>query len=189
MKRRLYLIVTALILFTAHTGLCGEGVSVDAHTNTMDMRKLFNAIGATLDTRCLDSAVVSGSATPQDIAWSNAFDYAIGNRLYSVSSNAQYDLSAVAPGVSISNATCALAVFHVDNAGVVNATKGRSVTWSSNATAPYPDALPPNVCPFGAVKIVNASGQDFALGSTHFNATGVTSTFEDLSALPSLALD
>lgn len=189
MKRGLYLIAAVLIILAAQSALCGEGVSVSDHTSNMDQRKLFNAVGQTLDTRCLDTAGVTNSTTPQDLSWTDEFDYVIDNRLHSLAADAQYDLSAATPDVSVKNATCRIVVFHADADGTVNATAGSEVPWFTNATASYPASLPEQSCAFGAVKIINSSGQNFELGTTSFNASGVTSIFEDLSALPSLSLD
>lgn len=185
---RATLVSILVLLLAAMPQFAGaEGVSVDEHTTSMDQRIILYAVADTLDTRCLGSAGLTNSTGP-DVGWSRAFDYLIGNRIHSLAADTTYDLSAVSPGISLANATSARVVFHVDADGTVNATAGQPVPWTQNASAPYPDSLAEDFCPFGAVSIVNTSNSDFQLGTTNFNSTGINALFEDLSALPSRAI-
>jgi hypothetical protein len=44
--------------------------------------------------------------------------------------------------------------------------------------------VPNGLTPFGYIKVVNASGANFVIGTTLFDAAGVTSTFVDVAMLP-----
>jgi hypothetical protein len=187
MTRATLISILFLLLVSLPQIAGAEGVSVDEHTTSMDQRIILHAVADTLDTRCLGSAGLTNSTGP-DVGWSRAFDYLLGNRIHRLAADATYDLSAVSPGISLANATSARVVFHVDAEGTVNATAGKAVPWTQNASAPYPDSLAEGFCPFGAVRLVNTSDSDFQLGTTNFNAPGISAVFEDLSALPSQAI-
>ncbi len=157
-------------------------VSISGHTTNMDGRTLFTAVGDTLDTRCFTYA--NATASTADLAWSNQLVYAVGNVLHTKDAGSS-DLSSLATWPKQSNATARRYVFHVDAAGTVNATAGPET--AADADSAYP-TLGETVCPFAAVKVVTTQAAQFTLGTTNFAASGVTSTFENLSALPSQAL-
>lgn len=54
---------------------------------------------------------------------------------------------------------------------------------TTGSAVPYP-STPPGWCPFGAIKVDNASGSNFVLGTTALDASGITDTYYNLSVSP-----
>lgn len=48
--------------------------------------------------------------------------------------------------------------------------------------------LPAGYAPFGGITVVNASGSAFTIGTTDFDATGITTTFKSLMTIPTRAV-
>jgi len=65
----------------------------------------------------------------------------------------------------------------INSAGTYEAYKGED-----DVTTVLP-SVPNDVCPFGLIKVVNATNV-FTMGTTNYDASGVTSTFTNISVMP-----
>ena len=58
---------------------------------------------------------------------------------------------------------------------------------SQGDDADWPN-VPTGYAPFGGIKVVNASGADFTIGTTALDASGITDTYYDLGFVPPRAI-
>lgn len=143
-----------------------------ADCNHAPLRSLFN--------RSLASGLLVIDTDANDIKTTVAIPFVIDGVLYSKA--AFTGLNATITGAdddSTSQAagTTCYYVYCLDASGNVECYKG------VDDVAKYP-AIPDNRAPFGVAKIVNATNA-FTLGTTDYNAAGVTTTWTNVSHVPS----
>lgn len=144
----------------------------------MDQLALSNFTG------CLSKAGlgIAGTADRVKITAPNGagVDYAINGIAYHAADADNVDTGAAA--VQAADTTC-LYLIQLDSAGALSVNKGNEVltadlgTSGGNCQWPLPDA---NNCPIGGVKVVTVA-VTFTLGTTNFDAAGVTETWYDFA--------
>ena len=116
------------------------------------------------------------------------YNYAINGLVYTDTSgdgDVKFDGNTVTSGYTVIFLVC------VNAAGTISVVKGTEVA-NADITAgtkvlhwPVPTA---NTCPIGAVKIKNASSSVFTGGTTHLDATDITSTCYNFFTIPEAPL-
>ncbi len=152
-----------------------------------------NTLRQLLGTFCAGKVGFSVDANANDVQTTAAASYFIGGVGYTLAIDAAIDISA-----EISDLPDALAtgytqvfIFEVDASGNYTVSAGEQVltaditAGTKSADVPAPSSA--SVCPFGMLKVVNASGSNFVLGTTSTAASGVTSTFKDICRVPASA--
>lgn len=152
------------------------------HYGLADVRhqSLRNCVG----NRCMNVPVTALEADDKnDIQTTNAIVYSIGGLNYSATALADENVTCADyygdTAVQAAGTTCYYAIC-IDAAGAVTAYKGKD-----DETTDLP-GHPADKCCFAVLKVVTV-GVTFTLGTTDFDATGVTSTFTDVSFLPASA--
>jgi hypothetical protein len=69
----------------------------------------------------------------------------------------------------------------VNAAGTIKVIQGTAVATAATCVCP---TCPEGYAPFGAIKVANASGSDFTLGTTSLATASVTDSYFDLSMVP-----
>lgn len=139
-------------------------------------RALRNAIG-----NCLanDPNMVIGSGTTSAIDY-DAFDYTIGGRWYEQVAGTDEALTVLdyygSTSTQAAGTTCWYAIV-IDAAGTEYAIKGK------DDETTRPPAIPDGYALMGLIKIVTV-GVTFTIGTTGFDASGVTDTFYSYRHLP-----
>lgn len=113
-----------------------------------------------------------------DAKTASTIAFCIGGKFYSLAAQATLDLSALAPG-TIATGKSAGVFFFVTAAGTVSATL---VAEDANGAIACPDFGATKVC-FGSVKIANASGSTFTVGTTALDISKVTTTYSDYNLI------
>lgn len=149
-------------------------------------RTLWTFVADTLDTHAM--AASGAAASLAELVIATAFSVVIDNVFYTCA-NATYDISAMGNNGTITAqpvSTYCRYVFTLDTDEDVDVFPGE--TAASAALAAYP-SVDEGVCPFASVLVATDSTATFTLGTTNFAGAGATSTFEDLYALPTQAID
>lgn len=124
--------------------------------------------------------LVIGSGTTSAVDY-DAFDFTIGGRCYEQAAGTDEALTVLDyygdSVVQAAETTC-FYVICVNASGVEYAIKGKD-----NETTNLP-GIPDGYCPIGLIKIVTAAGYTFTIGTTGFDATGITDTFYDYTIMP-----
>jgi len=139
-------------------------------------------------TMCLSKAGLGIGSTPAElsIAAPNGagVDYAINGVMYHLADDATVAVTAAAAQAALT--TCIYLVC-LDSSGTLSTVKGTAVTTADITSGKTPLTFPQptaNTCPIGYVKVVTASGYTFTAATTDFDATGITSTYTDILAVP-----
>jgi hypothetical protein len=124
----------------------------------------------------------------EDVETTADFAYAINGLVYTCTSDdgdVKFDNNTVTAGYTALFLAC------INAAGTITVVKGTEVA-NADITAgtkvlhwPVPTA---NTCPIGAVKIKNASSSVFTGGTTHLDATDITSTCYNFFTIPEAPL-
>lgn len=119
-----------------------------------------------------------------------AVDYSIAGVMYQLAITAEIDLSALSciteTGAADTltaqvTATDRAYLLVLNAAGTVKIIQGTAVATGGTCGVP---GCPESYAPFAALKVANASGSDFTLGTTALNAANVTTTYVDVSLAP-----
>jgi len=150
----------------AHYGL--GGVNHRALRNLIGNRPL-NYVG-----------LVIGSGTTSAVDY-DAFDFIVGGRCYEQAAGTDEALTVLDyygdTATQAAGTTC-FYVICVNASGVEYAVKGKDDETTS------PPGIPDGYCPIGIIKIATAAGYTFTIGTTAFDATGITDTFYDYVHIP-----
>lgn len=118
-------------------------------------------------------------------------DYCINGILYHKADTASIAVTAASEQPAL---TACIYLACLNSSGTLSTVKGveKAVDSSGNLTSgsktlPWP-AIPSDVCAIGAAKVVTDSTHTFIAGTTAFNATGITTTYYDLFAMPTTPL-
>ena len=142
-----------------------------------------------LGTRCMANPGLSIDANTNDVETDNAIIYSISGLIYALAAQAAIDISTLTGtgvGKSVANLYTQLFVFEVNAAGTITVNAGDAVL-TADITAGtkirhVPDPSSANVCPIGAVLIVNTSGAAFVFGTT--TGMGTYATFYQFAVTP-----
>lgn len=119
-----------------------------------------------------------------------AVDYSIAGVMYQLAITAEIDLSALSciteTGAADTltaqvTATDRAYLLVLNAAGTAKIIQGTAVATGGTCVCP---GCPESYAPFAALKVANASGSDFTLGTTALNAANVTTTYVDVSLAP-----
>lgn len=128
----------------------------------------------------------------ENVLTTAAVDYSIDGVMYQLAITAEMDLSALTvldqdTGATLTAVTAQATGY--DRAYLLALTSGGSVriiqgtAVAHGATVPCP-ACPPTLAPFGVIKVANATGSNFTLGTTALNTGSLTVTYSDVSLAP-----
>jgi len=146
-------------------------------------------------TKCLAAAGFSIDANANDVQTAADVDYMIGGILYSYATDAAIDISVelatdIADFTDIPDGYTAVFVFTIEADGTLHVYSSDHFA-NADVTAGTVDVEIDSSlidlsseCPFGAVKVKNASGSDFVFGTTSLATSGVTDTYYDLAVVP-----
>ncbi len=139
-------------------------------------------------TMCLSKAGLAIGSTPAQVSTAApngaGIDFAIDGILYHFVDDATAPISAAAVQAALT--TC-LYLVQLNAAGTLSTVKGTAVNTAALAAGsailkiPTPTALN---CPIGLLKVVCALTATFTAATTDLDATNVTTTYQDLMALP-----
>ncbi len=131
----------------------------------------------------------------ENVKTTAAVPFSIGGVMYSLAATAEFDLSALGVIDRKTGAVSAIAaqatgtsqiyLLAVNRSGAAKIIPGEVVSTAAitaGTATLYCPGCPPTLCPFAAIKVVNASGSNFTLGTTLLSA--VTATYFDLSVAP-----
>lgn len=133
-----------------------------------------------------DNPGFSIDTNSNDVETDNAFSYTIASLMFSNAADAAIDISAEIADLpdDLADENTAIYVFSIDDAGAYTVQAGVAVSNADIADgsklAAWPEPIDGSVA-FGAVKVKNATGSAFVLGTTAFDAAGVTDTFYNLN--------
>ena len=139
-------------------------------------------------TMCLSKAGLAIGSTPAQVAIAApngaGVDFAINGVIYHKADAASVAITAAT--AQAASYTCIYLVC-LNSSGTLSTVKGTAVL-TANLTAgtdvlqfPTPTA---DTCPIGYLKVATAAGYTFTAGTTDLNATGITTTYVDLLAVP-----
>lgn len=140
-------------------------------------------------TMCLENPAIGidGSASA-DAETGADFDYAIDGQIYTCTSDdgdIQLDDNTVTAGYT------ALFLCCIDSAGTITVVKSDEVDnddlAAGNAVIHWPTPTA-NTCPFGAIKVKNATASVFTGGTTGLDTSDITDTYYNLLAVPTAPL-
>lgn len=141
--------------------------------------------------RCFGKAGLAiHGANVENVQTVAAVDYSIAGVMYQLAITAEIDLSALSciteTGAADTltaqvTATDRAYLLVLNAAGTVKIIQGTAVATGGTCGVP---GCPESYAPFAALKVANASGSDFTLGTTALNAANVTTTYVDVSLAP-----
>ena len=143
----------------------------DQFTNNAKASTLLELMRNKCESACGLAIKAAGNA---DAKTASAIAFCIGGKFYSLAAQATLDLSALCPG-TIATGTSAGVFFFVNAAGTVTASL---VSADSAGAIACPDFGLTKVC-FGSIKIANASGSTFTVGTTALDVSNVTTSYSD----------
>lgn len=144
-----------------------------------------------IGTRCHGAAgfAIDG-VNAENVETANAFDYSINGIMYSNAADAEIDISAEIASLpaDLADGNEQIYVFCIDSAGAYYVIAGDVVANADidagTKNSHWPEGGGDDMCAFAAVKVKNASGADFILGTTALSAAGITDTYYDLAVIP-----
>ncbi len=149
--------------------------------------------GARAGTLCFSKAglkIGNSDAKDVDIAAPNGagVDFSIGGIMYHKADAADIAITAATAQAALT--TC-LYLVTLTSAGTLATVKGTEVTTANIGVTdvlkwPEPAA---DTCPIGALRVLTAASTTFTAGTTDLDATGVTTTYIDLFAIPDRPLN
>ena len=130
-------------------------------------------------------------ANLENVQTTAGIDFSIDGVVYSFGLAGEIDLSALTvidPDTGDTTTISAQAddtdriyLLALTSAGAVRIIQGVAVETGETCYCPQ---CPVTLAPFAALKVANASGSDFTLGTTALNAANVTTTYVDVSLAP-----
>ena len=141
-------------------------------------------------TRNMDSAAIAiHGANAENILLANAISYMVNGLMYSNAADAEIDISAeVTVPANLADLSEQIFVLCIDSAGAYSFVTGNVVLNadidSGDKLSHWPEDLTDDVCPIAAIKVKNASGADFILGTTLLSAAGIADTYYNLGVVP-----
>lgn len=147
----------------------------DAFTNSAKLSELCERLRNGCKT--IGSLAIKTSSDP-DAKTTAAVVFEIAGKLYSLGAQGTLDLSALCAGTIANGATKGVFLF-VNAAGTVT---GQLVAADSSGNIACPDHATSLVC-FGSIKIANASGSAFTVGTTALDTSNVTVTYKNHGCL------
>jgi len=141
--------------------------------------------------RCFGKAGLAiHGANAENVQTTAAVDYSIAGVMYQLAVTAEIDLSALSciteTGAADTltaqvTATDRAYLLVLNAAGTAKIIQGTAVATAATCVVP---GCPDGYAPLGVIKVANASGSDFTLGTTALSAAGVTDTYFDVSLAP-----
>ena len=126
-------------------------------------------------TRCLVAAGLVGHSSPEQVATANTITFMIDGKMYSKVATT----AIVVTGGILAISSFRWYVVQVDSAGTMTIVAGTD-------NAAWLPALTDGCCIVGAFKVVTDSSHTFTPTSTSLVAAGITTTYFDLSVVPTL---
>lgn len=129
-------------------------------------------------------------ANVENVKTTAAVNFSIAGVMYQLAITAEIDLSALSCITETGAADTLTAqakntdrayLLVLNAAGTVKIIQGTAVATGGTCVCP---GCPESYAPFAALKVANASGSDFTLGTTALNAANVTTTYVDVSLAP-----
>jgi hypothetical protein len=130
------------------------------------------------------------ASNKENVKTANAVTYIINGIFYSKSAQTEIDISGLTFLDKDGNADTVSAqaigydriyLLALDASGNVRVSQGADV--ATGKTAHWPPC-PPQLTPFGAVKVANGSSAAFTFGTTTLDTSGLTVTYTNLSVVP-----
>jgi len=143
-----------------------------------------------LGTFCAGKVGFSIDANANDVQTTTAAVYCVDGGWYTLGIDAAIDISAEIADLPSNLLTgyTQVFLFEVDGAGAYTVSAGDQVLTADitagTKSANVPDPSSSTVCPFGMLKVVNATGSDFVLGTTALDTANITDTFTDICRVP-----
>jgi hypothetical protein len=139
------------------------------------------------------SVGLSAGTTTSKLDLNAAVDFSIDGVMYTSAIADETVITNSDTGVTFDTQaalTTCLYLVGIDSANAVTVTKGAEIVTADlgeNAALHWPEC-PANDAPVGAFRVLAASGYTFIAGTTALDATGITTTYYDLSTVPTTAL-
>lgn len=151
-----------------------------------------NTLRYLLGTFCAGVCGFGIDGNANDVQTTAAVDYFIKGIGYTLAADAALDISADVDNIADIDAlptgyTCVY-VFEADASGNYTVSAGEQVLTADitagTKTADWPAPTSADVCPFAAVKVVNATGSNYVFGTTALDTAGITDTYYNLARVP-----
>lgn len=122
----------------------------------------------------------------ENVETNATINYTIDNVWYSKVATDEIDLSALTglPTDALATGYTQVFALHLDSAGTFSITAGNQILTQNITDGDQVADFPGNEdakCLVGYIKVGNASGSDFTLGTTSLGAAGITGTYYDVS--------
>lgn len=113
----------------------------------------------------------------ENVLTANAFDFSIAGVAYQLAAQAEIDISGLSfTPTELATAKQRIYLIHVASGGTIDILEGED--HASDAQIP---ATPAGKVALGYIKVVNASGSGFTIGTTALDTAGITDTYVDLA--------
>ncbi|MBF0137403.1 MAG: hypothetical protein H7833_16155 [Magnetococcus sp. DMHC-1] len=156
-------------------------VSISDYTRHADLQTLLGVFLTDMQTRCLKKAGLAIHGTNREnVLTANAVDFIIDNQFYTLAAQTEIDISAISGYTPTTQATgkSRWYLFCLSTASALSVVEGSVAASAEAALMPDPGTT---VCPFCAIRVVNATGSNFTLGTTALNTANITATYVDLA--------
>jgi len=155
------------ILDTLTTDLAANKTKFDAHTHQVE---------GIMDMGLSKAGLAIHGANSENVLTANAFEYSIAGVAYSYAAQAEIDISALTfTPTALATANQRIYLLYVTSAGVLDILEG-----DDHASAAVVPATPAGRVALGYIKVVNATGSPFTLGTTGLDTANITDTYVDL---------
>lgn len=134
--------------------------------------------------------VAKHATNHENVKTTATVNFSIAGVMYAKTATGEFDLSALSV-ITDTGATSAITeqatatdrvyLLVLNSGGTAKIIQGTAVATGGTAACP---GCPDGYAPFAAIKVANASGAGFTLGTTALNAGSVTSTYYDVSLAP-----
>jgi len=159
--------VLKAMLDTLTTDLNANKTKFDAHTHQVE---------GIMDMGLSKAGLAIHGVNSENVLTANDFEYGIAGVAYSYAAQAEIDISALTfTPTELATANQRIFLLYVTSAGVLDILEG-----DDHATAAVVPPTPAGRVALGYIKVVNASGAGFTLGTTGLDAAGITDTYVDL---------
>ena len=134
--------------------------------------------------------IAKHASNHENVKTTAAVNFSIAGVMYQKSATGEFDLSALscitetgaADTISVqATAKDRIYLLVLNTSGTAKIIQGTAVATGATCSCP---GCPEDYAPFAALKVANASGSGFTLGTTALNAGSVTTTYYDVSLAP-----
>ncbi|KKN00234.1 hypothetical protein LCGC14_1139890 [marine sediment metagenome] len=139
----------------------------DTHTHQIE---------AILDMGLSKAGLAIHGSAKENVLTANVFEFAIAGICYTLAAQGSIDISALPfTPTELDTAKQRIYLLHVTSGGTIDITEG-----ADHASAAVVPATPAGKAAFGYIKIVNATGSGFTIGTTDMDIGNITETYIDL---------